>query len=496
MPLIQSSKDRAEMAQRAAIIGGREGWPTPDWNKGFRRFAQYTPFFGSHSASKDWPISGEAGGRPYTTFRVSTEFSRAVLGGRRITTYYHTAVVFLDVCGGMPVFDVISKNANWEELQRTDKLWTPTGDPQFDLELTVAANAPDRPFVTQFLTPQVKHAARTALRANASVRLRFGAQKSHLACWINGKDARDGNLPPLLAALADLVNAFAGPAQAQPGPGAAYPYQQPVPPGYPPAYPPQQYAPPQPQYPYPPPQPNQGPYGPAPGYPPPAPGPYPAAPPPYPQQPPPVIPRNISSLIQGRSEGTYGRRVGYGGGVRICVFLSAADLPEHYTAPAREFAERLGRAGHTLVWGGSDVGLMKVVADGVRAAGGRLYGVSVDFLRATARADADEMVFAADLGQRKRMLVDKADAVVIMVGGTGTLDEATEILELKKHGQCDKPVVLLNTAGFYDGLREQFRRMEADGFLPRPVSELMHFVEAPAEALAYLDSAADDQSAR
>lgn len=175
--------------------------------------------------------------------------------------------------------------------------------------------------------------------------------------------------------------------------------------------------------------------------------------------------------------------------MRICVFLSAADLPERYTEPAREFAERLGRAGHTLVWGGSDVGLMKVVADGVRAAGGRLYGVSVGFLQAKARADADEMVIAADLAQRKRLLVERADAVVIMVGGTGTLDEATEILELKKHGHTDKPVVLLNTAGFYDGLREQFRRMEAEGFLPRPVAELIRFAEEPADALAYLESA-------
>jgi uncharacterized protein (TIGR00730 family) len=101
---------------------------------------------------------------------------------------------------------------------------------------------------------------------------------------------------------------------------------------------------------------------------------------------------------------------------------------------------------------------MKVVADGVQEAGGRLLGVSVDFLAATARAGADEMVIARDLAERKALLLAKADAVVIMVGGAGTLDEATEILELKKHGKTEKPVVLLNTAGFYDGLKEQFHR--------------------------------------
>ncbi|MEU9335215.1 TIGR00730 family Rossman fold protein [Streptomyces sp. NPDC048290] len=173
--------------------------------------------------------------------------------------------------------------------------------------------------------------------------------------------------------------------------------------------------------------------------------------------------------------------------MNICVFLSANDLADRYTRPAREFAELMGKGGHTLVWGGSDTGLMKVVADGVQETGGRLVGVSVEFLAAKARAGADEMVTARDLAERKRLLLEKADAVVVMVGGTGTLDEATEILELKKHGHTDKPVVLLNTAGFYDGLKEQFRRMEAEGFLPVPLSSLVFFAEEPVAALAYLE---------
>ncbi|MEV7287623.1 TIGR00730 family Rossman fold protein [Streptomyces sp. NPDC093252] len=173
--------------------------------------------------------------------------------------------------------------------------------------------------------------------------------------------------------------------------------------------------------------------------------------------------------------------------MRICVFLSANDLADRYTRPAREFAELMGKGGHTLVWGGSDTGLMKVVADGVQETGGRLVGVSVEFLAAKARPGADEMVITRDLAERKRLLLEKADAVVVMVGGTGTLDEATEILELKKHGHTDKPVVLLNTAGFYDGLKEQFRRMEEEGFLPVPLSSLVFFAEEPVGALAYLE---------
>jgi len=172
--------------------------------------------------------------------------------------------------------------------------------------------------------------------------------------------------------------------------------------------------------------------------------------------------------------------------MNICVFCSAAELDSVYTEAAREFAKLIGKRGHSLVWGGSESGLMKVVADGVQEAGGRLIGISVEFLRDMARANADEMVVAADLAERKALMLDRADAIVVLVGGTGTLDEATEILELRKHGMHTKPVVLLNTAGFYDGLRQQMARMEAEGFLPIPLSDLVTFADDAQQALELL----------
>ena len=173
--------------------------------------------------------------------------------------------------------------------------------------------------------------------------------------------------------------------------------------------------------------------------------------------------------------------------MNICVFLSAADLDARYTRPAREFAELIGKGGHTLVWGGSNTGLMKVVADGVREAGGSLVGISVVFLRDWARTDADEMLIAKDLAERKALMLTRSDAVIVMAGGLGTLDEATEILEQKKHGLHDKPVLLLNTAGFYDGLTLQLRRMEEEGFLPVPLAELVFVTDDGARALTHLE---------
>ena len=178
--------------------------------------------------------------------------------------------------------------------------------------------------------------------------------------------------------------------------------------------------------------------------------------------------------------------------MNVCVFLSAADLDERYTRPARDFAEILGKGGHTLVWGGSDTGLMKVVADGVRQTGGRLIGISVVFLREWARKDADEMVIAENLAERKALLLARSDAVVVMAGGLGTLDEATDILEQRKHGLHNKPVVLLNTAGFYDGLALQLRRMEEEGFLPVPLDDLVFVTDDGARAIAYLEDVRRD----
>ncbi len=174
--------------------------------------------------------------------------------------------------------------------------------------------------------------------------------------------------------------------------------------------------------------------------------------------------------------------------MNITVFCSANSLAAGYTDPAREFARLLGEHGHTLVWGGSNAGLMGVIADEAKAAGGKLVGVSVELLAHKTYQGADELVMTRDLAERKAVLLARADAIVVLVGGLGTLDEVTEVVELKKHGLHIKPVVLLDTDGFYDGLRTQLKRMEADGFLPRPLDELVRFAAEPEEALALLEN--------
>lgn len=171
----------------------------------------------------------------------------------------------------------------------------------------------------------------------------------------------------------------------------------------------------------------------------------------------------------------------------IGVFCSAKDLPEKYTLPARRFSKLIAESGYNLVWGGSDVGLMKVVAKGVREGGGKILGVSIDLYSHVAHKDPDEMVIAKDLGERKATMLKMSDAIVCLPGGSGTLDEITDIIEEKKSNLHNKTIIVLNTANFYSGLKIQFNKMDEEGFLHRPLDELVYFVDTPEQALEYIN---------
>jgi len=172
----------------------------------------------------------------------------------------------------------------------------------------------------------------------------------------------------------------------------------------------------------------------------------------------------------------------------ICVFCSASDVAKEYVDAATDLGTRMVQKGYDLVWGGSNTGIMKVVADSVQHAGGKLIGISVTYFHDVARKNADEMVVTQDLSERKKMLLDRGDAIVLLVGGIGSLDEIAEIVELKKQAVHNKPVVVINTNGFYDNFHAQLQKMYAEGFIGKPIEELIHFVATPEEAIEYIAS--------
>src|SRR3989344_4067875 len=173
--------------------------------------------------------------------------------------------------------------------------------------------------------------------------------------------------------------------------------------------------------------------------------------------------------------------------MNICVFCSANDIAEKYSKPSAEFARLLARGKHTLIWGGSDKGVMKIIASAAQEEGGKIIGISMKILEHHARKGADEMIVAKDLSERKNIMLERADAFVALPGGIGTLDEITHILELKKHAVHKKPVVLLNTDNFYDGFRKQLQKMKDENFISEELNAIIHFAATPKEALESLE---------
>jgi len=170
----------------------------------------------------------------------------------------------------------------------------------------------------------------------------------------------------------------------------------------------------------------------------------------------------------------------------ICVYCSTNDVDKKYIEVTKQLGELIAKNNFNLVWGGGNKGLMGVVAESVQKNGGKIFGVTIEFLKGFRRMNADEMIITKDFPERKKLLLKKADAVVLLPGGVGSLDEITEAIELKKHDFHFKPVVALNTDGFYEGLKIQLKRMEKDGFLTKSVDDFLYFADTPQNAINFI----------
>lgn len=173
--------------------------------------------------------------------------------------------------------------------------------------------------------------------------------------------------------------------------------------------------------------------------------------------------------------------------MNICVFCGSRNVSDIYRESAQILGTLIGERGHSLVWGGTYGGLMGDLASATRAAGGKIIAVSVQNFRHRIHPDADEVHIMKDLASRKSKFIEHADAFIALVGGSGTLDEITDMLEQRKYGNHDKPIAVLNTAGFYDGLKELLTRMDTEGFLSTSADDGLYFADTPLSALTYVE---------
>lgn len=140
---------------------------------------------------------------------------------------------------------------------------------------------------------------------------------------------------------------------------------------------------------------------------------------------------------------------------KIAVYLSSKDgLPESHVRAAREVGELIGRTGRTLVYGGCRKGLMEVLAQAVKKAGGRVYGVVPEIIeRRGWVSDAVDVTFrCVDLHDRKEVMERESEAFVVLPGGIGTLDEAFSVLAGTAIGTGHRPVIFYNVDGCWDAL--------------------------------------------
>ena len=139
----------------------------------------------------------------------------------------------------------------------------------------------------------------------------------------------------------------------------------------------------------------------------------------------------------------------------------------HFRAAARELGEWIVREGHELVYGGSSVGLMGIVAGAVLAGGGHVTGVEPRFFleAGVAQHDVDVLIETDTMAERKEKMIELGDAFVALPGGMGTLEEITEIMSRIRLKFTALPCIFLNIDGFYDPVRTLLESMLEQGFI-------------------------------
>ena len=181
----------------------------------------------------------------------------------------------------------------------------------------------------------------------------------------------------------------------------------------------------------------------------------------------------------------------------IAVFTAVRPGTRQQRQHAREVGRLIGSNGFGLVYGGIDSGLMHEVSVGAHETGAHIIGIvptpeeDLDMVRGLSPLN-DELVPTPSWTARKYTMLRAADAVIALAGGLGTYDEISTVMELsrgKAQTGAVSRLVLLNTDGFYDGLRMQLDRMQADRLIDVATDSIAYFAQTPQDAMAYIKRA-------
>ena len=172
---------------------------------------------------------------------------------------------------------------------------------------------------------------------------------------------------------------------------------------------------------------------------------------------------------------------------RVAVYCGSADgTNPAFLAEARALGAAIAAAGLGMVYGGANVGLMGAVADAALAGGAEVIGVLPAVLegREIAHTGLTTLELVPTMHERKARMAELADAFLVLPGGYGTLDELLEAVTWAQLGLHSKPVILINTADYWNGLLAFLDCTVAAGFLKQKNRKLLSLAATADEAVA------------
>ena len=170
--------------------------------------------------------------------------------------------------------------------------------------------------------------------------------------------------------------------------------------------------------------------------------------------------------------------------MNIAVYLgSSLGNDPAYKEAAEEIGSWIAKNGHTLIYGGSKVGLMGVLADAALREGGEVIGVEPQFFldAGLVHEGITKTIPTETMAERKVIMMELSDAFIALPGGSGTLDEISEVIVLAALGKIKKPCILYNKAGFYEPLMALYCKMRDAGFMTDESVKLIRMISTPQE---------------
>ncbi|MFW5710444.1 MAG: TIGR00730 family Rossman fold protein [Spirochaetota bacterium] len=177
--------------------------------------------------------------------------------------------------------------------------------------------------------------------------------------------------------------------------------------------------------------------------------------------------------------------------MNICVFCSSSDTtPFIYKIAAEELGQQIASRNHHLIFGGSNVGLMREVAQSALQSGGKVTGVIPEYLRTKEQRfdKVDELIITESIYERKEIMTKRADAFVILPGGWGTMEEFFEVAAAKFRDNDQRPIGLLNTAGFYNQMFAFFNFLSHETFVTADWQDSFCVTEKVCDILDYIET--------